>query len=287
MVTIDRMEIDDVGANPRKLAEAITKQLPDNITSTPLLEIAKAIDIYEVREERLDGLEGCLIVPEDKSEGAILVNKSQDEPRKRYTIAHEIGHYVNPMHRSSSPDGFRCTRSDMSVDSAKAGDAHAKMELEANQFAAYLLMPDRWVTAFMRGKGVADLEHIYQMATQFEVSKEAAARKYIAKQDEPTAIVFSHNNRIRYIKKNDDFPRLSVWGGQSIPSASLSANSTAPQGEITDVVEALGHLWLENSRNISLGEQTVAQRNGYRMTLLTAELDEEDEDAWEPPKFRR
>lgn len=35
MVTIDRMEIDDVGANPRKLAEAITKQLPDSITSTP------------------------------------------------------------------------------------------------------------------------------------------------------------------------------------------------------------------------------------------------------------
>ena len=287
MVTIDRMEIDDVGANPRKLAEAITKQLPDNITSTPLLEIAKAIDIYEIREERLNGLEGCLIVPEDKSEGAILVNKSQDEPRKRYTIAHEIGHYVNPMHRSSSPDGFRCTRSDMSVDSAKAGDAHAKMELEANQFAAYLLMPDPWVNAFMRGKGAADLEHIYQMATQFEVSKEAAARRYIAKQDEPAAIVFSHNNRIRYIKMNDDFPRLSVWGGQSIPSASLSANSTAPQGKITDVVESLGHLWLENSRNISLGEQTVAQRNGYRMTLLTAEIDEEDEDAWEPPKFRR
>lgn len=67
MLTIDRTEIDEVGANPRKLGEAITKQLPDSITSTPLLEIAHAIDIYEIREELLDGLEGCLIVPEDKS----------------------------------------------------------------------------------------------------------------------------------------------------------------------------------------------------------------------------
>jgi len=33
-----------------------------------------------------------------------------------------------------------------------------------------------------------------------------------------------------------------------------------------------------------LGEQTVAQQNGYRMTLLTAEFEEEEED-WEAPHF--
>lgn len=107
-LTIDRMEIDDVGGDPVRLAEAIVKQLPDLSKPIPVREIAAAIDIYEIREEMLDGLEGGLIVPEDKSEGAILVHKDRPETRKRYTIAHEIGHYVNPWHKSDSPEGFRC-----------------------------------------------------------------------------------------------------------------------------------------------------------------------------------
>ncbi|MBE0702702.1 MAG: hypothetical protein IH582_05955, partial [Afipia sp.] len=68
-LTIDRMEIDDVGGDPAKLAAAIVKQLPDVSKPIPVREIAAAIDIYEIREESLSGLEGGLIVAEDKSEG--------------------------------------------------------------------------------------------------------------------------------------------------------------------------------------------------------------------------
>lgn len=58
------------------------------------------------------------------------------------------------------------------------------------------------------------------------------------------------------------------------------------QGEITDVVEAVGYNWPARSQGISLGEQTVAQANGYSMTLLTAERIS-DSDEWEPPRCRR
>ena len=284
---IDRMEIDDAGANPKRLAEAIVKQLPTGIRAVPVREIASAIDIYEIREAVLDGLEGGLIVPEDKSNGAILVHSERHEARKRYTIAHEIGHYVNPTHRTSNPDGFMCSRKDMNVESAKAGDRHAKMELEANQFAAELLMPDALVSAFLERKVGADLDHIFALADWFEVSKEAAARRYIARQDLAAAIVFSHNGVIRYIKTNGTFPRLSLWNGAPIPADCLSATSRAEIGSVTETVESPGHLWLERSAGLSLGEQTVSQKNGYRMTLLTIEQDEPEEDEWEAPRFRR
>lgn len=286
-LTIDRMEIDDAGANPKKLAEAIVQQLPTGVHAIPVREIAAAIDIYEIREAVLEGLEGGLIVPEDKSNGAILVHSERHETRKRYTIAHEIGHYVNPTHRSSSPNGFMCSRNDMNVDAAKAGDRHARMELEANQFAAELLMPDRFLNAFLRGKTDADLDHILSLAEWFEVSKEAAARRYIARLDGPAAIVFSCNGTIRYIKTSNGFPRLSLWNGASIPSDCLSATSSAPIGRVTDTVETPGHLWLERSAGLSLGEQTVAQKNGYRMTLLSVESVELEETEWEAPRFRR
>lgn len=286
-LTIDRMEIDDVGANPKRLADAITKQLPEGVRPIPVREIAYAIDIYEIREEVLDGLEGGLIVPENKSEGAILVHAKSSETRKRYTIAHEIGHYVNPTHRTNSKEGFRCTSKDMREDSARVGDRHVKMEMEANQFAAELLMPEMMMKKFMRRKRGADIDHILEMATQFEVSKEAAARRYIAQLDEPAAVVFSRAGKIRYIKTNDNFPRLSLWSGDFIPKECISSTSSATIGRVTNVVETLGHLWLERSAGISLGEQTLAQNSDFRMTLLTVEEDTEDEDVWEPPKFKR
>lgn len=284
---IDRMEIDDAGANPKRLAEAITKQLGDEPRAVPVRQIAADIDIYEIREEPLIGLAGCLIVPENKSEGAIAVDGRMGEERKRYTIGHEIGHYVNPMHRASSPEGFKCTRKDMLADAAKPGDGHAKMEVEANQFAAELLMPDAWIRRFLRRKVGLDLEHIFEMAALFEVSKEAAARRYLTFAGEPVAVVFSQEGTIRYVKKTDDFPRLSVWNGQRMPEDCFSMTNGKGRGEITDVVEAVGHHWLDASRGLSLGEQTVAQAKGYRMTLLTVEFEQEDEDEWEAPRFRR
>ena len=285
-MTIDRMEIDDAGANPSRLAEAITNQLGDTPRAVPVRQIAADIDIYEIREEPLNGLAGCLIVPEDKSEGAIAVDGKMGEERKRYTVGHEIGHYVNPNHRASSPEGFKCTRRDMLTDSAKPGDPHAKMEMEANQFAAELLMPAAWIKRFLRPKVGVDLQHIFDLASLFEVSKEAAARRYLTFAPEPTAIVFSHDGKVRYVKKSDEFPRLSVWNGNPMPPECYSMTNSKGQGDITDVVEAVGHHWLAQSQGISLGEQTVAQANGFRMTLLTAErIDEDDE--WEQPRFRR
>lgn len=283
---IDRMEIDDAGANPKRLAEAITKQLGDTPCMVDVRKIASDIDIYEIREEPLSGLAGCLIVPEDKSVGAIAVDGKMNEGRKRYTIGHEIGHYVNPMHRTSSVEGFKCTHNDMRTDRVAPGDRHAKMEAEANQFAAELLMPAAWVRHWLGAKAGLDLQHILDMAQLFGVSKEAAARRYVSFASEPAALVFSHEGNVRYINKSEDFPRLSLWNGQPMHAECYSVTNGKERGYVTDVVEAVGGHWLEVSRGISVGEQTVAQANGYRMTLLTVEIEEEEEE-WEAPRFRR
>jgi hypothetical protein len=53
-------------------------------------------------------------------------------------------------------------------------------------------------------------------------------------------------------------------------------------------VEIADHLWLTKSHGLPVCEQTLAQMNDYRMTLLTVERDENEaqEDVWEPPRFR-
>ena len=287
VLKIERMEIDDVGANPKRLAESIIKQLPDGITAIPVREIAEAIGIYEIREALLEGLEGALVVPVDKSCGAITVRSDRSEPKKRFTIAHEIGHYVNPTHRASSSGGFRCSLSDMMISKANPNNRHQKMELEANRFADELLMPEARVRAFLSLRAGVDLEHIIDLAKYFEVSKEASARKYLDQLDEPAAIVFSCEGKIRYVLAKEGFPRLSIGKGDMISEYCISTTSKEPQGKVTDIAETPGQFWLERSANFSLGEQTVRQMNGFRMTLLTAEETGKDDADWAPPSFGR
>ncbi len=51
---LDRIALDDVSANPEGLARAIHAQLPDHQTgAVPVHEIARALDIEEIREAGL------------------------------------------------------------------------------------------------------------------------------------------------------------------------------------------------------------------------------------------
>ena len=292
MLQIDRMEIDDAGGNPAKLALAVLGQIADLKAPVPVREIATALDIYEIREEPLVGLEGGLITPDDKSEGAILVNADRPERRKRFTIGHELGHYLNPWHKPASAEGFRCSPKDMAVEAFKVGNRARQMEVEANEFASELLMPPRLFQVSLNRRAGIDINHILSMAEEFDVSREAAARRYVAYADEPVAVIFSKEGAIRYVKKHPEFPALNIWSGESLPAHSLSLRSSLPIGVVSDWGAVDGDVWLRHARGRNVCEQTLAQRSGFRLSLVTLEEladdnDEQDEADWAPPIFRR
>ena len=292
MLRIDRIEIDDAGGNPAKLAKALLRQIAGLKPPVPVREIAEALGIYEIREEPLSGLEGCLITPDDKSEGAILVHKDRPETRKRYTIGHELGHYINPWHKAVSAEGFRCSSKDMRAESFKAGDRTRQMEVEANKFSADLLMPEKLFQESINRFAGVDIDHILSIADKYVVSREATARRYVEFSDEPIAAVFSKNGIIRYVKKPKCFPMLDVWNNDLVPTPSVSARSTLAIGNVSDWDVVEGGVWLRNAGGRRICEQTLAQANGFRLTLLTLEEPSEDEgeaddDKWAPPTFHR
>ena len=89
--------------------------------------------IKAVRSQPLGGFEGALYPLEGGSGWAIIVNSSVSAGRRRFTVAHELGHYL--MHRTLMPDGFQCDEHSVTF---RDGEA---LEAEADLFAAYLLMP--------------------------------------------------------------------------------------------------------------------------------------------------
>ena len=284
---IDRMLIDDAGSNPIKLAKVITRQLENKFSPVNVRKICEDIDIVDIIEEEMSDFEGMLQTDEHKSSGRIILNSKRNHSRKRYTIAHEIGHYVNPTHYPIIPNQFQCTEKDFRIDHNNTSTRHFKMEAEANQFAAELLMPSEWLSNYSKSNLIPDIKHIIEISDRFKVSKEASGRRFVEVASPPLAIIFSRNGKIRYFKKNQNFNWLAVSNNQKIPKESITAKFTGNVGEISDIETVDAHIWLKKSPNITLGEQTIVQTDGFRMTLLSVDdVEIESDTYWEPPKFR-
>jgi hypothetical protein len=91
--------------------------------------------VDKVQGEDLDGLEGMLAANKARSKWLIVYNSAvRSEGRKRFTIAHEFGHYI--LHRHGQ-DRFECGDDDI-----ETGDGNERdIETEADKFASTLLMP--------------------------------------------------------------------------------------------------------------------------------------------------
>ena len=294
-IKIERMELDEAGGDPTKIAGAVLAQIPGISPPVPIEEIALGADIIDIQRLDLTGYEGGLIAWDDKFEGRILVNRRARHERQRYTIGHELGHFLNPWHEPASEDGIRCTAKDMVRNEASSTNRSARMELEANLFAAELLFPRPVFVGDLRRRPGLDLEHILDLAGRYEMSKEATARRYVALQDEPCAVVFSHDGVIRYYCKSRDFPFLDARAGQPVPSQSLAVRLDRRPDAVSDWGELEGGIWLSQPRGGRICEQILVQRSGYRMTLVALtgdalneerEEDEELDDSWKA-RFRR
>ena len=107
-------------------------------------------------------------------ERIIVVNLRHPPTRRRFTIAHEIGHYQLHRRRSEDIPVFIDRAVYHRKDSA-AGVDHL-MEMQANAYAAGLLMPEALLDKYLEDHPLLDLEKpadIKILAEEFEVSRPA------------------------------------------------------------------------------------------------------------------
>lgn len=223
-LTLDRMALDDVGTNPVRLATAIHRQLAEGTGPVPVGDIARALDIVEVREEALINFEGALVTTPERGFGSILVNRRSSRRRRRFTLSHELLHFLNPLHRPTSPDGFWCSREDMRANRLDSGVRHLRQEAEANTFAIELLAPPARIKRYLRGE--PDLAKVLSMSDGLDISKEAAARRYVVRHGDTMAAVFSHNRRFLYAERSTGFPWLNPRGEMVLPDTPAGAAET-------------------------------------------------------------
>jgi Zn-dependent peptidase ImmA (M78 family) len=123
----------------------------------PVESIAEDLLGLAVEQAEMEG-SGMLLPAERR----ILVNAGEPRTRQRFTVAHELGHWICHAHERPEAAPAYCRADEIGL------DPQAKMrEREANIFAAELLMPENAVRA--RAGDELDL------AARFGVSEEAMA----------------------------------------------------------------------------------------------------------------
>lgn len=284
------MDLADCAA-PESIIACILRHHPHWTAPVPIEDLARSINIVDILEMETEEFEGGLTTDSDKQKGVILYKAGMKDGRRRFTIAHEIGHFLIPWHKGDQ----RCTKKDMSE--RRVETLVQKQETEANRFAAGILMPRPWFVSDMRKLGDVDVEHVRTLARQYGTSLEATVARYVELTDDCCAFVFSKDGIIRYIKATKDFPPLTVRSKDHLPEKRLSGRSTDRVHGTSEWAEIQGSIWLKRescSHLPTVLEQRLLQREGYQLTLLYIAPDEiEDaeeiealEESW-TPRFRR
>lgn len=274
-----RMDLADVGS-PEAIIKLILAAEPELPLPVPIEELCHKLDITAIQDLKTDGFEGGLITDTDRSEGIILV-KNGLETRRRFTIAHELGHFLMPSHVPDQPGRFLCKSSDLHRLAAKEGDRRQRMEFEANRFASLLLMPPPMIRQAMRDFREPDLQHIPPLARQFNVSREAMARAYAQYHGEPVAIIMTHNSTILRNYRNIAFPFIVCANNSPVPAGSLYHRGPHELSIASDFAACIPDHWIEvrrGERAPTLYEQVYPQRDGYGLLLLHLERANEREE---------
>ncbi len=167
------------GTYIRSVAEQVLQAARVDKPPVPVERLARRFGA-EVRFEPLDGdLSGMLFREGDRA--IVGVNALHPKSRQRFTIAHELGHLQLHDHSGIHIDHkfpvarLRDERSSQAIDPE---------EIQANRFAAELLMPAAMLEADLDGLtddtvDYDDDELVRQLAGRYQVSTQAMAFRLV------------------------------------------------------------------------------------------------------------
>lgn len=225
------------------MSKAITavKKIYDEcgITDPLQLSIEDVINSKNIviKEEEIDGADGRILMNENS--GVITINSKIDfPPKKRFILAHELGHFE--LHRNIKK-GF--SDNDETLNHSYQINFSVE-EVEANEFAAEYLMPTELFYSECKGK-VFNHKVIEHLANRFQVSKTAAILKFVKKDNgnHPIFVVCCQDNKMKWFKMSHDWRHYSLFSKGSPPPSGSVAFDVFKKGISYYGEEASQQIW--------------------------------------------
>lgn len=199
---------------PRQLANAVRDEF--DAGDVPDVEWLCCRLGLRVCEVPATSFEGALVQTEHGHRARILLRQRIPSPeRRRFTIAHEVGHFILNAH-----DKKRRECSTRSIGSLHRPENRS--ESQADEFAAELLMPRDRVSRMIDPQGPT-LANIKEIADHFRTSMTASACQYLNTSEFKCALVKSEGPNVfwRYPSiPTEKFPYL-LDDGKSLPAGAV------------------------------------------------------------------
>jgi Zn-dependent peptidase ImmA (M78 family) len=140
----------------------------------PVEQMAEALGVQLQFVPYENEMSGMLYRDKEREATVIGINSFHAPTRQRFSIGHELGHLMLHTQRLMFVDKlFRVASAPAETDVA-----HRREEIEANSFAAALLMPEQFIDDALhryvaRGSGLEGEDLLRDLARRFAVSPEA------------------------------------------------------------------------------------------------------------------
>ncbi|MEN8841215.1 MAG: ImmA/IrrE family metallo-endopeptidase [Octadecabacter sp.] len=284
----------------RRQGERKAKEMGYDSFPVDPFAIAEAEDItIEPKNSDQVGVSGGIIFHNDNV-GIFYATNIKSEGFRRFTVAHELGHYFLEGH----PEEILKTAP---IHISKAGFSQGtnSIELEADHFASGLLMPTKLVGKVI-GSSKVGLDAIVALSLLAECSLTASAIRAAECCDYPMAVIVSSGDSIAYAFMSESFKKLDKLAflrkGSPLPATTtMQFNKDVKNvayARTTCGETSLAH-WFSCNRRLALDEEVIGLGSyGYTLTVLSseelvvdsddAEHDEEEQliESW-TPKFAR
>lgn len=234
-------------------------------------------DELEVVESRCanPGYTACLMrAPRGCPGGLVILSPGQKGGRRRFSIAHELGHFHIPRHKSVAKPP--CSDADLLV---RDGDAKV-IEWEANDFAAELLMPARLFAADADLR-TPSFSSVYELASPslYDVSVTAAAWRFVQTTGEACALVVTVDGVVQWAARSRSFRYSLPSNGQQVLAETIAAALLRGERAIPDAEAVPPHAWLEHGgEDTEVFESThEIRQTGQVLSLIWSVRADDDE----------
>jgi Zn-dependent peptidase ImmA (M78 family) len=252
----------------QQLAHESLKQLAINKPEEIDIEVLAFLHGAPVLYEALQIAEGMLVRRGNRA--LIYVDQRSGNPgRIRFAIAHEIGHLV--LHAGESQAWL------WQDTAASLIDYHNSVqEIEANLFAANLLMPTRLFGPDVQQTAFC-IAGIKYLAAKYQVSLTAAARRFVDESRDNLMLVFSENGRVNWWHRTINVPGFYLRANMNVPADSDAADCSQGLPGKQDLMEVEPHIWFTELHGHKVLEQSLKLGNfPWVLTLIQAEEQDGD-----------
>ena len=183
--------------------------------------------------------------------------------RLRFTIAHEVGHFLL---------GHRIP-SESVLDAGAAVPFSVHQEREADVFASEFLMPEEWVAPMCAA--TPTLTAVHAIAATFCASVVASAVRYVEFACAPCAVVYSEQGSVVWAKRSASFPGRIPARGFKVGRGAVTFDYS--DRNVLDAIprEVPSRAWLGTSATSAIGASLVEHAElvpewGGVLSLLTS-----------------